>query len=103
MNTEKTPTPKHPGGRPPKDPADKVIKCHVSLTGAHHAATDGDRAGMIRRALDGEPYWKNRCKLAEAYIAVCPCDPDITKEQWEAYTAWQNFINPPSGDKQNEK
>ena len=44
--------PKHPGGRPPKDPSQKVIKCRISMTQAHHAATDGDRAGMIRRALD---------------------------------------------------
>jgi hypothetical protein len=43
----------HPGsGRPPKDPADKVVKCNISMTAAHHAATAGDRAGMIRRALD---------------------------------------------------
>ncbi len=42
-----------PGSGPkPKKPEDKVVKCHISMTKAHHAATAGDRAGMIRRALD---------------------------------------------------
>lgn len=42
-----------PGSGPkPKDPKDKVVKCMVSMTQAHHAATNGDRSGMIRRALE---------------------------------------------------
>ena len=42
-----------PGSGPkPKNPADKVVKCYISMTQAHHAATEGDRSGMIRRALD---------------------------------------------------
>ncbi len=39
-------------GRKPKAEADKIVKCNVSMTKAHHEATEGDRAGMIRRALD---------------------------------------------------
>lgn len=52
-----TPTKKRGGpqpgsGRPKKAPGEKVVKCNISMTAAHHAATEGDRAGMIRRALD---------------------------------------------------
>lgn len=50
--TKKRGGPQPGSGRPPKDLADKVVKCHISMTVAHHAATKGDRAGMIRRALD---------------------------------------------------
>ena len=39
-------------GRPPKDPKDTVVKCKISMTQEHHAATEGDRSGIIRRALD---------------------------------------------------
>ena len=45
-------------GRPPKDPNDRVVKCNVSMTKAHHEATGGDRAGMIRRALDFHAKYK---------------------------------------------
>lgn len=44
--------PRPGSGRPTKDEADKVVKCKVSMTNAHHEATEGDRSGMIRRALD---------------------------------------------------
>lgn len=78
-------------GRPPKDPKDKVVKCRISMTQEHHAATKGDRAGIIRRALDGEKYWRERCTLAEEYIDKSPCDPDITDNQWKAYQDWQEW------------
>ena len=42
-----------PGSGPkPKHPDDKVRKCNISMSKAHYDATKGDRAGMIRRALD---------------------------------------------------
>lgn len=48
-------------GRPPKDPKDKVVKCYISMTQAHHAATEGDRSGIIRRALDWYPGEVDLC------------------------------------------
>lgn len=50
--TKKRGGPQPGSGRPPKDPDDRVVKCNVSMTKKHHEATEGDRAGMIRRALD---------------------------------------------------
>lgn len=40
-----------------------------------------------------EEYWKRRCELAEAFIEESPDDPDVTKKQWSAYLAWQDFKN----------
>lgn len=37
-------------------------------------------------------YWKTRCELAEAIIEACPCDPDITTEQIEAWKNYHEFI-----------
>jgi len=66
MNTTKKRGGPQPGsGRPPKDAADKAIKCNITMTPAHHAATKGDRAGMIRRALEFEAKYKN---IVEAVI-----------------------------------
>lgn len=56
---------KHPGGRPPKNPADKVVKCRISMTPEHHAATKGDRAGMIRRALDWYLHFKDKQEIKD--------------------------------------
>jgi hypothetical protein len=89
--TKKRGGPQPGSGRPPKPEADKVVKCNISMTAAHHAATAGDRAGMIRRALDGVAYWRTRCELAEAFIEESPCDPDVTKAQAEAYQEWKAF------------
>jgi hypothetical protein len=50
--TKKRGGPQPGSGRPQKPEADKVVKCHISMTAAHYDATKGDRAGMIRRALD---------------------------------------------------
>jgi hypothetical protein len=36
-------------------------------------------------------YWKKRCELAEAYIEESPCDPDIYKEQLDAWNNWCEF------------
>ena len=36
-------------------------------------------------------YWKKRCELAEAYIEENPCDPDIYKEQLDAWKNWCDF------------
>lgn len=36
-------------------------------------------------------YWKKRCELAEAYIDESPCDPDIYKEQLDAWNNWLEF------------
>ena len=36
-------------------------------------------------------YWKKRCELAETYIEESPCDPDIYKEQLDAYNNWCEF------------
>jgi hypothetical protein len=33
-------------------------------------------------------YWKKRCLAAEKFIDESPCDPDIYKEQLEAYNIW---------------
>lgn len=39
-------------------------------------------AGKLERA-------EQRLAAAEAYIELCPGDPDITDEQWQAYEAWK--------------
>jgi hypothetical protein len=39
-----------------------------------------------------------RLELAEKYIHECPCDPDITKEQWEAYKKWQKCVKEQEGN-----
>jgi hypothetical protein len=44
---------------------------------------------MTNIAKDIIEYWMNRARLAEAYIALTPCDPDVTPEQHAAYTAWK--------------
>lgn len=51
--TKKRGGPQPGSGRPKKDEAEKAIKCNITMTPAQHAATKGDRAGMIRRVLDG--------------------------------------------------
>lgn len=47
-----------------------------------------DENKTIEDLLD---YWMKRCIAAELFIAKSPCDPDITKEQIEAYKIWQAF------------
>ncbi len=37
-------------------------------------------------------YWRQRCKLAESIIEACPCDPDITEGQIEAFKKYHEFI-----------
>ena len=55
MNTT---TPKKRGGpqpnsgRPEKPPGEKYPKVKITMTPEHYAATEGDRSGLIRRALD---------------------------------------------------
>lgn len=39
-----------------------------------------------------ETYWKTRCELAEHYIKLTPCDPDIYPDQLEAYRKWKDAI-----------
>ena len=53
--TKKRGGPQPGSGRPPKSPADKVVKCKISMTKEHHAATEGDRSGIIRKALEMAP------------------------------------------------
>ena len=65
-----TPTKKRGGpqpgsGRPPKAPNDKVVKCKISMTHEHHKATEGDRSGMIRKALDWYLYFKDKPKIPD--------------------------------------
>lgn len=54
MNTtpKKRGGPQPGSGAPKKPPGEKVVKCRISMTPAQHAATEGDRSGTIRRALD---------------------------------------------------
>ena len=53
-----TTTPKKRGGaqpgsgRPKKPPEEKYVRAQITMTKAHHTATAGDRAGIVRRALD---------------------------------------------------
>lgn len=53
-----TTTPKKRGGpqpgsgRKPKESGTKFPKVKITMTPDHYAATEGDRSGMIRRALD---------------------------------------------------
>ena len=42
--------------------------------------------------VEVDDYWKTRCELAEAIIEACPCDPDITTEQIEAWKNYHEFI-----------
>ena len=63
-------------GRPPKDPKDTVIKCKISITQAHHAATEGDRSGMIRRALEWYPKHEiDYCIVGKVYNAYFETSP----------------------------
>lgn len=41
----------------------------------------------------GGLYWKHRCEAAELFIKKSPCDPDITKEQIEAYAHWKKLCD----------
>lgn len=41
--------------------------------------------------MKAEDYWRERCRLAEAYIAESPEDPDIYPEQAKAWIAWKTF------------
>lgn len=59
--TKKRGGPQPGSGRPKKDPKDKVVKCRISMTQAHYAATEGDRAGMIRKALEFYPGDVDTC------------------------------------------
>ena len=63
--TKKRGGPQPGSGRPKKDPADTVVKCRISMTQAHHAATEGDRSGLIRRALDWYLYFKDKPKIPD--------------------------------------
>jgi len=42
---------------------------------------------------DADGYWQKRCELAEKFIEESPCDPDITGEQWAAWSEYQQFRN----------
>lgn len=46
----------------------------------------------IRLLKHSADYYKKRCELAEKYISESPCDPDITKLQFEAWNEYQEFI-----------
>lgn len=37
-------------------------------------------------------YWKQRCLLSEKCLEECPCDPDITQGQRDAWDNWEEFI-----------
>jgi hypothetical protein len=37
-------------------------------------------------------YLYKRCELAEKIIEECPCDPDITKGQVEAWRKYEEFM-----------
>lgn len=52
-----------------------------------------------------EAYWRERCLAAELFIKESPCDPDITKEQIEAYSKWQSLTasTPPAKDNNQTK
>lgn len=43
-------------------------------------------------------YWQVRCALAEKFIDESPCDPDITKEQTEAWAKYQDYIKTVGGN-----
>jgi len=45
--------PQEGSGRPKKDPAAKYPKVKITMTPEHYAATEVNRSGMVRRALDG--------------------------------------------------
>lgn len=45
-------------------------------------------------------YWEKRCALAENYISLSPCDPDIYEEQFEAYKEWNKFKELPEPPKE---
>jgi len=36
-------------------------------------------------------YWKERCRLAEVYINICPFDPELMDITVEAYNNWEEF------------
>jgi hypothetical protein len=36
-------------------------------------------------------YLAERLDAAEEYIKKCPCDPDVTTEQLQAYQKWQEL------------
>lgn len=68
--TKKRGGPQPGSGRPPKDPDDKVVKCNISMTKMHHEATKGDRAGMIRRALDWYLYFRNKQEIPDTTTVI---------------------------------
>ena len=37
-------------------------------------------------------YWRKRCELAEQVIEHTPCDMDITEEQIQAVSNYNDFI-----------
>jgi hypothetical protein len=56
MNETTTPKkrggPRDGSGRPTKESSVKFQKVNITMTPEHYLATDGDRSGIIRRALD---------------------------------------------------
>lgn len=68
MKSKEVTTPRKRGGpqpgsgRPKKPPEEKYVRAQITMTKAHHAATAGDRAGIVRRALDLYLNMKNSKK-----------------------------------------
>lgn len=53
--------PQEGSGRPKKDPAAKYPKVKITMTPEHYAATEVNRSGMVRRALDFYPGEVDTC------------------------------------------
>lgn len=55
----------------------------------------GEYAKIIPEEKVEEPYnyWKERCLVAEKFIDLSPCDPDIHGDQWMVYNEWNKIKN----------
>ena len=48
-------------------------------------------ADIIHEMAEKIEYWKRRCELAEKFIELHPCDPDIFPDPYESYRDWKIF------------
>lgn len=66
-------------GRPPKDPSETVVKCKISMTRAHHAATKGDRSRIIRRALELYLYFRDKQEIPDTTTITVTTGSEATE------------------------